>query len=138
MRSRRAHSKKPQLTKPAPRPSNPCDSASLPSGCGRQTLSASVKRLRDLERTSVKRVCSLERTVSSRASLNRPLRLLWRKALELPVLDIRILAKRAFCKMQEMIESTCYSTSCVRMTGYHPKTSHWLELSCDRVHESVL
>lgn len=46
-------------------------------------------------------------TVNSRASLNRPLRLLWRKALELPALDIRILAKRAFCKEQETIEATC-------------------------------
>lgn len=46
-------------------------------------------------------------TVNSRASVKRPLRLLWRKALELPVLDIRILAKRAFCKEQETIETTC-------------------------------
>lgn len=46
-------------------------------------------------------------TVSSRASLNRPLRLLWRKALELPALDIRILAKRAFCKEQESTGTTC-------------------------------
>lgn len=46
-------------------------------------------------------------TVNSRASLNRPLRLLWRKALELPVLDIRILAKRAFCEEKEAGEATC-------------------------------
>lgn len=43
--------------------------------------------------------CSL--TVSSKASLKRPFRLLWRKALELPVLDIRILAKRAFWKTKK-------------------------------------
>lgn len=43
--------------------------------------------------------CSL--TVSSKASLKRPFRLLWRKALELPVLDIRILARRAFWKTEK-------------------------------------
>ncbi len=61
------------------------------------------------DETSVYGVCGSEAglTVNSRASLNRPLRLLWRKALELPVLDIRILAKRAFCKEQETIETTC-------------------------------
>lgn len=64
------------------------------------------------DQTSVKHMRSLGGsetflTVSSRASLNRPLRLLWRKALELPVLDIRILAKRAFCKVQEIIEGAC-------------------------------
>lgn len=61
------------------------------------------------DETQVKLNCGSEAglTVNSRASLNRPLRLLWRKALELPVLDIRILAKRAFCREQETIETTC-------------------------------
>ena len=44
-------------------------------------------------------------TVSSSGSLKRPLRLLWRKPLELPVFDIRILASRAFCKRQQTMET---------------------------------
>lgn len=61
------------------------------------------------DETQVKNCSSSEAglTVNSRASLNRPLRLLWRKALELPALDIRILAKRAFCKEQDIIETNC-------------------------------
>lgn len=64
-------------------------------------------------------VCALKAslTVSSRASLNRPLRLLWRKALELPVLDIRILAKRAFYKNRERKKSNQMLASVYAITS---------------------
>lgn len=69
-------------------------------------------------------------TVSSRASLYRPLRLLWRKALELPNLDIRILAKRAFCK--EIREYTRQPVACEipdgKMMQYHSDMTHRFEL----------
>lgn len=57
-------------------------------------------------------------TVSSRASLNRPLRLLWRKALEFPVFDSRILARRAFCKEhRNHLLVRAYTTSYNKMIG---------------------
>lgn len=52
--------------------------------------------------------------------------------MELPVLDIRILAKRAFCKEQVITENqqlvNVYTTTYVRMIGDHPDTPHRFEL----------